>query len=117
MTAEHTPPPPSNNGWGEWKNMVLQELQHHHDLLSEVRLEQASTRREFVEMRVLLAGLATLQRSQDSAQHRAEDQDHRLQRIDTDIAALKVKASLWGALAGGVVGLLPILLHFFFKNL
>lgn len=62
------------NGWIEYRNMVLAELE---------RLNK-----------------------------RVDEINNKLDRINIDIATLKVKASLWGGLSGAIVAVGALLLKF-----
>lgn len=61
----------SQNGWGEYKRLVVHELERLNNKL--------------------------------------EEMDDHVQKIDRDVLALKIRASVWGAVAGFAVSLIPAL--------
>jgi hypothetical protein len=82
-------PPDRTNGWGEWGRHVLRELERL-DTCTEALIRES-------------AGLRA-------------DMAKELAALNIEIASLKVKASIWGAIAGGIpatIALTIVLINFF----
>lgn len=62
-----------NNGWSEWEQLVLHELERHETRLNEIR----------------------------SMLDNVRQQD--LPQLRTEIALLKLRAGIWGAVAGMII--------------
>lgn len=102
---DDTPMPPSGNGWGEWKHLVLQRLEDNHRQVSQLS-------KDFNDFRVALAQYPALHESQEGLGARVDEQAHELKRHGEHIADLRVRASLFGAIAGLVA---TLAIRYFFK--
>lgn len=73
------------NGWNEWSKFVLKELERQSDCIDEVN-----------------KSIARL----------THDMNKRFEEVNIEIATLKVKAGLWGALGGAIPVALGLLIMF-----
>ena len=81
---------PTTNGWQEWGKHVLATLERLDKCIAEVRLEQD-------------------QRAAESARERTDirlTMEREFGNVRRDIGMLQVRASMWGATAGGIVAAL-----------
>lgn len=76
-----TPPDSGDNGWREWSRYVLKELEHNRDISESLRKEISSMRTDFASQSM---------------------------KINTELAALRVRAGLWGAAGASIPVLLMI---------
>lgn len=76
-----TQPPGSNDGWREWSRYVLKEIEHSREASESLRKEVSALRTDFATQSV---------------------------EIHTELATLRTKAGLWGAMGAAVPVLLMI---------
>lgn len=76
-----TEPPVSDNGWREWSRYVLKELEHSRDSSDKLQQEISALRMDFATQGI---------------------------EIHTELATLKTKAGLWGAVGATIPVLMMI---------
>lgn len=89
-------PEPSNNSWGEYSRLVLAELERHNRLIEQLGEKVADIKGE-IATRNELQSLKT-----EFAEYKAS--------TTAELATLRTKASSWGALAGAIGALIPLLI-------
>lgn len=94
---------PSGGNWAEYQRLVLAELERHNRAI-ETLAEKLSDLKSEIATRNELAALKT------------EFHEFKAQ-MSTDLATLKAKASGWGALAGAIAALFPVILMLLFQHI
>lgn len=92
------------DGWSEYKRLVIAELERLNDCAKANATEIARLRGE-LQHEAALIRTETLRGAADAK----TDSDDELGALKTELAVIKVKAGLWGALAGAVPGVISLI--------
>lgn len=91
------------DGWSEYQRLVLAELERHNRNIERLQADLAELKAEIATRNELQA------LKEEFARYKADQ--------GAEMAVLKTKAGGWGALAGALAALVPILMAFLFQIL